>query len=151
MRTTHISIQIHYKLIKIVKAINLCCEDLVVRIIRWSCPLLQLELISSKHPPPGSCLETTVAPAVRTARVYQTSQPVHVTAVYYLLFVPPGHSQKTTAPWWPQPTPASAPPRESWSTARQPNSAWRRYQVLQVNTYAERSSRVISLCVGVCM
>lgn len=101
--------------------------------------------------PPRSCFATTVAPAVRAARVYQTSQPVHVTAVYYLLSVPPGHSQKTTAPWWPQPTPASAPQRESWSTARQPNSAWRRYQVLRVNVHAERSSRVISLCVGVCM
>lgn len=99
--------------------------------------------------PPAAVLKRPLHLRFRAARVYQTSQPVHVTAVYYLLFVPPGHSQKTTAPWWPQPTPASAPPRESWSTARQPNSAWRRYQVLRVNTYAERPSRVISLCVGV--
>lgn len=85
------------------------------------------------------------------AWVYQTSQPVFITAVCYLFFVPPGHSPKMTAPWWPQPTPASAPPRESWSTARQPNSAWRRYQVAQVNTYAACSSYVIFLCVGVWM
>lgn len=80
-------------------------------------------------------------------------QPVYVTAVYYLFSVPPGHSQKTTAPWWPQPTPASAPPRESWSTARQPNSAWRRYQVEHRHTCCGLCICDISLCgcVGVWM